>query len=270
MLAAPPAGRPVRIAKGESRMLVDRTVLVTGASSGIGRACAEAFAAAGARLVVCARRADRLDELAATLDTDVHTVALDVRDRAAVEAAVAALPAPFDAVDVLVNNAGLAAGGLTGLHEGEPDAWERMVDTNVKGVLWVTRAVVPGMVARGRGHVVNIGSIAGRESYPGGAVYCATKAAVDRITTGLRHDLLGTGVRVSTIDPGMVETEFSVVRFDGDAARAHDVYAGMTPLTPEDVAETVVWVADRPAHVQVSEVVVLATAQASATRVARR
>jgi 3-hydroxy acid dehydrogenase / malonic semialdehyde reductase len=249
-------------------VLVDRTVLVTGASSGIGRACATAFAAAGARLVLCARRGDRLDELAVELDTEVHTVVLDVRDRAAVTAALTDLPAAFADVDVLVNNAGLAA-GLAPLHEGDPDDWERMVDTNVKGLLWVTRAIAPGMVARGRGHVVNVGSIAGWETYPGGAVYCATKAAVDRITAGLRMDLLGTGVKVSTVDPGLVETEFSIVRFHGDAGRAHDVYAGMTPLTAEDVAETIVWVADRPAHVQVADVLLLPADQASATRVAR-
>jgi 3-hydroxy acid dehydrogenase / malonic semialdehyde reductase len=249
-------------------MLVDATVLVTGASSGIGRACALAFAEAGARLVLCARRADRLEALAAELDVESLTIELDVRDRGAVQAAVADLPKPFDAIDVLVNNAGLAA-GLAPLHEGDPDDWERMVDTNVKGLLWVSRAVVPGMVARGRGHVINIGSIAGRETYPGGAVYCASKAAVDRITAGLRMDLLGTGVKVSTVDPGMVETEFSLVRFHGDAERAHDVYAGVTPLTADDIAETVVWVADRPPHVQVADVVIFPTAQASATRVAR-
>jgi 3-hydroxy acid dehydrogenase / malonic semialdehyde reductase len=175
---------------------------------------------------------------------------------------------PFADVDVLVNNAGLAA-GLAPLQEGDPDDWELMVDTNVKGLLWVTRTVVPRMIARGRGHVINIGSIAGRETYPGGAVYCASKAAVDRITAGLRMDLLGTGVKVSTVDPGMVDTEFSLVRFHGDAERAHDVYAGMVPLTAEDIAETVVWVADRPAHVQVADVVIFPTAQASATRVAR-
>jgi 3-hydroxy acid dehydrogenase / malonic semialdehyde reductase len=191
-----------------------------------------------------------------------------VRDRAAVEQALAGLPPGFAEVDVLVNNAGLAA-GLTPLQDGDPDDWERMLDTNVKGLLWVTRAIVPGMIARGRGHVVNIGSIAGRETYPGGAVYCASKAAVDRITAGLRMDVLGTGVRVSTVDPGLVETEFSIVRFHGDVERAHDVYAGMTPLTADDVAETVRWVADRPAHVQVADVVLLPTAQASATRVAR-
>ncbi len=250
-------------------MLVDATVVVTGASSGIGAACAEAFAAVGARLVICARRSDRLRDLAERLPTEVHPVALDVRDRAAVDAAFAALPTQWRDVDVLVNNAGLAA-GLAPLQDGDPDDWDVTIDTNVKGLLYVTRAVVPAMVARGAGHVVNVGSIAGREAYPGGAVYCATKAAVDRITRALRMDLLGTGVRVSTVDPGLVETEFSVVRFAGDRDRADAVYRGMTPLTADDVAEAVVWVADRPAHVQVAEVVLLPTDQASATRVARR
>lgn len=250
-------------------MLVDRTVLVTGASSGIGQACAERFAAAGARLVLCARRRDRLEELAATLPADTHVVELDVRDRAAVEAAVEALPAQWSSIDVLVNNAGLAA-GLGPVHEGDPEDWSRMIDTNVTGLLWMTRAVVRGMVAHGSGHVVNIGSIAGHEAYPDGAVYCATKAAVRSITEGLRMDLLGTGIRVSTVDPGMVETEFSLVRFHGDTEAADRVYTGMTPLTAADVAEAVVWVADRPAGVQVAELLLLPTDQATATRVHRR
>ncbi|MGH3665198.1 MAG: SDR family NAD(P)-dependent oxidoreductase [Egibacteraceae bacterium] len=250
-------------------MLVDATVLVTGASSGIGRACAEAFAAAGARLLLCARRTDRLAELAGKFDTEVHTFALDVRDRAAVEATFADLPPDWRAIDVLVNNAGLAA-GLEPFHEGDADDWDRMVDTNIKGLLYVTRAVTPGMVTRGRGHVVNIGSISGRESYAGAAVYCATKASVTLLTRGLLLDLLGTGVRVSTVDPGMTETEFSQVRFHGDRDRADRVYRGVTPLSAEDVAETVVWVADRPAHVQVSELVLLPADQASARDFARR
>ena len=253
-------------------MLQGATVFVTGASSGIGRACAQAFAAAGARLLLAARRADRLAELAGALTaehaSEVTVLELDVRDRTAVERAVAGLDPAWVAIDVLVNNAGLAA-GLGPLPEGDPDDWDRMIDTNVKGLLAVTRAVVPGMVARGRGHVVNIGSIAGHETYPNGAVYCASKAAVDRITQGLRMDVLGSGVRVSTVDPGMVETEFSLVRFAGDAERAEDVYRDINPLRAADVAETVVWIADRPAHVQVAEVLLLPTDQASATRLAR-
>ncbi|HSI92103.1 MAG TPA: SDR family oxidoreductase [Jiangellaceae bacterium] len=243
-------------------------VLITGASSGIGRACAEAFAAQGTRLVLTARRRDRLDKLAAGLDVPTLPVELDVRDRVAVEQVVRTLPDEWAAVDVLVNNAGLAA-GLDPVQDGDPDDWDRMIDTNVKGLLYVTRAVLPGMISRGWGHVINIGSIAGHETYPNGAVYCATKAAVDRITAGLRLDVLGTGIKVSTIDPGLVETEFSTVRFHGDEERASRVYAGVTPLTGADIAETVVWVASRPAHVQVAEVIVLAAAQASATTVYR-
>lgn len=249
-------------------MLLDKTVLVTGASSGIGEACARRFAEQGARVLLCARRLDRIEALAAELG-EAHAFALDVRDRAAVDAAIAALPPQWQAIDALVNNAGLAA-GFGPLPQNDPDDWDRMLDTNVKGLLNVTRAVVGGMVARGRGHVVNIGSVAGHETYPGGAVYCASKAAVDRITKGLRLDLLGTGVKVSTVDPGLVETEFSLVRFRGDADFAGRVYQGMAPLTADDVAETVVWVVDRPAHVQVAEVLLFPADQAAATAVHRR
>ncbi len=245
------------------------TVLITGASSGIGEACARAFAERGARLVLAARRRDRLEALQAALAADSVVLPLDVRDRAAVEEALAGLTPPFDDLDVLVNNAGLAA-GLDPLPEGDVDHWDRMLDTNVRGVLNVTRPVVRGMVARGRGHVITIGSIAGQETYPGGAVYCASKAAVDRLTEGLRMDVLGSGVRVSTIDPGLVETEFSIVRFDGDTERAGKVYEGLTPLRAEDVADAVRWVAERPGHVQVAEMLLLPTDQASATRTARR
>jgi 3-hydroxy acid dehydrogenase / malonic semialdehyde reductase len=255
-----------------------RTVLITGASSGIGRACAEAFAAAGDRLILVARRADRLEELAAELAASHGTVSLrvplDVRDRERVSAGLAAERLAADgpewaAVDVLVNAAGLAA-GQEPLPGGDPDDWDRMLDTNVKGTLWVTRAVVPGMVERGRGHVINLGSIAGRETYPAGAVYCASKSALDSITRGLRMDVIGSGVRVSTVDPGLVETEFSIVRFAGDEQRAADVYAGMTPLTPQDVAEAILWVADRPPHVVVADMVLFPVAQASARMVHRQ
>lgn len=251
-------------------MLVDRTVLITGASSGIGRACARAFAARGARLVLCARRTDRLDELASELagehSAEVETAGLDVRDREAVARVLGGVGAP---VDVLVNNAGLAA-GFGPLHENDPADWDRMLDTNVTGLLNVTQAVVPAMVERGEGHVINIGSVAARDTYPGGVVYCASKAAVDRITRGLRMDLLGTGVKVSTVDPGLVETEFALVRFEGDADRAQKVYEGIDALTGDDVAEAAAWVADQPPHVQVSELVLLARDQASATRMVRR
>jgi serine 3-dehydrogenase len=250
-----------------------RTVLVTGASAGIGTACARAFAGAGARLLLAARRAERLEALAAELrdahGTESRLLELDVRDAEAVAAVLGALPVEWAEVDVLVNNAGLGR-GLEKAHEGHPADWDEMVDTNVKGLLYVTRAVLPGMVARGRGHVVNIGSVAGHEVYPGGAVYCATKHAVGAITKGLRMDLLGTGVRVSTVDPGMVETEFSVVRFHGDRERADRVYAGMTPLVADDIADAVLWCATRPPHVNIDEIILKPTDQASATLVSRK
>jgi 3-hydroxy acid dehydrogenase / malonic semialdehyde reductase len=251
--------------------LSGRTVLVTGASAGIGAACARAFAAEGARLVLCARRAGRLQELADKLrgaGTDVLLLELDVRDRAAVTDKLGGLPAGWREIDVLVNNAGLGR-GLDKLWQGDPADWDEMVDTNVKGLLYVTGAVVPGMVERRRGHVINLGSVAGHEVYPGGAVYCATKHAVKAITQGLRMDVLGTGVRVSTVDPGMVETEFSVVRFHGDEERARNVYRGMTALTADDIADTIVWVATRPPHVCIDEVILKPTDQASATLVHR-
>jgi len=250
-----------------------RTVLVTGASAGIGAACARAFAGVGARLVLAARRTDRLEGLASELrdahGTEAHLLALDVRDAEAVAGTLAGLPPEWAEIDVLVNNAGLGR-GLEKVQEGNVADWDEMVDTNVKGLLYVTRALVPGMVARGRGHVIDIGSVAGHEVYPGGAVYCATKHAVGAITKGLRMDLLGTGVRVSTVDPGMVETEFSVVRFRGDHARADRVYAGMTPLVADDIADAVLWCATRPPHVNIDEIIVKPTDQASATLVARR
>lgn len=254
-------------------VLGGRTALVTGASSGIGRAVALALAAEGARLVVVARRAERLaglvDELAAG-GTEALAVALDVRDRAAVEAALAPeVLGGFAAVDLLVNSAGLAS-GRGPVQSGDPEDWDRMLDTNVRGVLAVTRALLPGMVERGHGHVINVGSIAGHETYPDGAVYCATKAALDRITTGMRMDLLGTGVRVSTVDPGMVETEFSIVRHHGDRERAAKVYRGMTPLTAVDVADAIVWAATRPAHVQVGTLILFPTDQAGGRDVHRR
>lgn len=248
-----------------------KVVFVTGASSGIGAACVEAFAEAGARVLCCARRVDRLHEVTAPWverGVDCYAFELDVRDRARVEAALDGLPEDWKSIDVLVNNAGLSR-GLDPLHEGSVDDWDEMVDTNVKGLLYVTREVVPGMVARGRGHVINIGSISGREVYPNGAVYCATKHAVGAITAGMRLDLCGSGVRVSTVDPGLVNTEFSEVRFHGDRARADATYDGMTPLTGADVARCVRWVAEAPAHVNVAETLVLPTDQASTTRVNR-
>lgn len=252
--------------------LTGRTVLITGATAGIGEACARAFAAQGARLILAARRMARLEEQADTLrgaGADVLALELDVSSGGDVDEVLGDLPREWHEIDVLVNNAGLGR-GLDKLWNGDPVDWDEMIDTNVKGLLYVTGAVVPGMVERGRGHVINLGSLAGHEVYPGGAVYCATKHAVAAITRGLRMDVLGTGVRVSTVDPGMVETEFSVVRFHGDRERADRVYRGMTPLTPDDIAETVVWVATRPPHVCIDEIIIKPTDQASATMVHRR
>ena len=237
--------------------LKGQVVFVTGASAGIGEACAYAFAAEGANLLLAARRAERLEAMRGRLMEAgagaVHAFGLDVQSRAAVEQAMAALPEAWRAIEVLVNNAGLSR-GLDKLHEGEVRDWEEMIDTNVKGLLYVTRAVVPGMVARGRGHVINLGSTAGEMTYPKGAVYCATKAAEKSISEGLRQDLLGTQVRVTSVDPGMVETDFSKVRFRGDEERAAKVYQGLTPLRPEDVAEAIVWAATRPAHVNIGRI----------------
>ena len=249
--------------------LQDNIVLVTGASSGIGRSCARTFARLGARLILAARREDRLQALADELSVPTHTIALDVCDRVAVETALEGLPADWQAIDVLVNNAGLSR-GLDKLHEGSVQDWEEMIDTNIKGLLYITRLVVQGMVARDRGHVINIGSIAGHETYPNGNVYCATKAAVMALTEGLKLDLLGTPVRVSAVDPGLVETEFSDVRFRGDTERAKTVYAGMAPLTPDDIAEIVAFCATRPPHVNICDILVVPTDQSSATRVHRR
>jgi NADP-dependent 3-hydroxy acid dehydrogenase YdfG len=244
-------------------------VLITGASSGIGRACAEAFLAQGARVIASARRADRLDELRAGREASVFPLVMDVRDRAGVTAALATLPAEWTPVDILVNNAGLAA-GRTAVHEDDADDWDRMLDTNVRGLLNVSGCVLPGMVERGSGHVINIGSNAGREVYPGGTVYCATKAAVERITRGMRMDVLGSGVRVSQVDPGMVHTEFSTVRFHGDQAAADAVYEGVTPLQAADIADVVTWVASRPPHVVIADVLVYPLDQAGSGKLARR
>ena len=243
-------------------MLTNRLVCITGASSGIGRACADVFARAGCRLLLVARRRDRLAALADGLAAECHLLALDVRNRDAVNAAFETLPVEWRAIDALVNNAGLSR-GLEKVHEGLPQDWQEMIDTNVKGLLWVTRALLPDMVARDRGHIINIGSISGHQVYAGGAVYCATKYAVRAITQGLRIDLLGTRVRVSSVDPGMVETEFSLVRFHGDQARAAAVYRQFPPLQPADVAECVLFCATRPEHVTVMDLVVMPQDQAA-------
>ena len=253
--------------------LKDRVVFVTGASSGIGAACARIFARYGARLLVAARRIDRLaalqEELLELGAPAARAEQLDVRDAEAVERVVQGLPEEWQAVEVLVNNAGLSR-GMEPLHKGLLDDWNEMIDTNIKGLLYVNRVVLPLMVKRGRGTVVHIGSIAGHEVYPGGNVYCGTKHAVRGITGALRLDLLGTGVRVCSVDPGMVETEFSQVRFHGDRDRAAAVYRGTTALTAADVAEVVHFAASRPDHVDLAEVLLLPTDQASATSVHRR
>jgi 3-hydroxy acid dehydrogenase / malonic semialdehyde reductase len=246
--------------------LKGKVVFITGASAGIGAATALAFAGEGAKLLLAARRVEKLSDVAGQAiqrgAEAVHTLALDVRDQRAVESSIAALPAEWAAIDILVNNAGLSR-GLDKLYAGKIEDWDEMIDTNVKGMLYVTRAVVPGMVERGSGHVLNLGSTAGEITYPNGAVYCATKAAERAINDGLRQDVLGTPIRVTSIDPGMVETDFSRVRFHGDEERAAKVYKGVKPLTGEDVADAIVWAASRPAHVNIARVLMTCVQQAN-------
>ncbi|MEN9228876.1 MAG: SDR family NAD(P)-dependent oxidoreductase [Gloeomargarita sp. SZTDM-1c_bins_89] len=249
--------------------LTGQIVLITGASSGIGQECARVLAPLGVRLLLVARRRERLATLAQELPTPCLVCPLDVRDRQAVEQWFTQLPPDWQAIDVLINNAGLSR-GLEPLHQGNPDDWEEMIDTNLKGLLYMTRQVLPGMVARGWGHIVNIASIAGIDAYPGGNVYCATKAAVRMLGDALKHDLLGTPVRVTTINPGLVETEFSSVRFHGDGERAKQVYRGLTPLTGRDVAEAVAFCLTRPPHVNIQELTLLPVDQANTLRVHRR
>jgi 3-hydroxy acid dehydrogenase / malonic semialdehyde reductase len=239
------------------------TVFITGASSGFGAAIAHRFATAGARVVAAARRSDRLKDLAAELGPRVLPVTLDVRDRAAVARVTGALPAEFAQIDVLVNNAG-AALGLSPAQDADLDDWEQMIDTNCKGLAYCTRAILPGMVARRRGHVINLGSVAGTYPYPGGNAYGGTKAFVHQFSLNLRSDLHGTGVRVTCIEPGMADTEFSIVRFSGDQAKADAVYAGMQPLTADDIAESVYWAATLPPHVNVNTIELMPVAQSFA------
>jgi len=239
-----------------------KTVFITGASSGFGASCARAFANQGDRLVLAARRREALGKVASEVSTrtKVHTVILDVRDREAVRAAVEGLPEEFRDIDVLINNAGLAL-GLEPSHQVNLDDWETMVDTNIKGVLYCTRFILPGMVARNRGHIVNLGSTAGSWPYPGGNVYGATKAFVAQFTRNLRADLLGKRVRATCIMPGMAETEFSLVRFKGDAGKADKVYADTEPLSPEDIAGIILWVTGLPPHVNVNALEVMSIFQ---------
>ncbi len=237
--------------------LKGKIVLITGASSGIGAAAALAFASQGARLLLAARRAGRLAQVATeALERGaeaVHSIHLDVRHRHAVQSTIDELPEEWAEIEILVNNAGLSR-GLDKLYMGKVEDWEEMIDTNFKGLLYVSRAVIPGMVVRGRGHVINLGSTAGELPYPGGSVYCATKAAERSISDALREDLLGTPVRVTSVDPGAVETDFSLVRFRGDAARASKVYEGIVPLTAEDIADAILWAATRPPHVNIARI----------------
>ncbi len=248
-----------------------KIAFITGATSGIGQACAQKFAASGYNLIINGRNTDKLNEMRETLiqsGVEVLTLPFDVRDREATRNAIESLVSPWNQIDVLVNNAGLAL-GLDKEYEGDFEDWDTMIDTNIKGLLHVTRMVVPAMVARNRGHVINIGSVAGDAAYANGNVYCATKAAVKTITDGLRIDLAHTAVRVTNVKPGLVETNFSVVRFHGDKERADNVYKGIQPLTGDDIADVVLYAANAPEHVQIAEVLVLATHQANGSTIVR-
>jgi len=248
---------------------MSKIALVTGASSGIGRATAIKLAESGYDLIICGRREERLDALSQQVGVKTHQLLFDVRDNAAVKEAIDGLPAEWTAIDVLVNNAGNAH-GLGKIQEGNVDDWDAMIDINVKGLLYVTKAIVPGMVKRGKGHVVNIGSVAGKEVYPNGNVYCGSKHAVDAINNGMRLDLMGTGVKVSQICPGLVETEFSLVRFKGDENKANAVYTGYEALKAEDIADVIQFVVTRPAHVNIADTLIFPTAQVASTMVDKK
>lgn len=244
-----------------------KTVLITGATSGIGEGCARKFAAMGSNLILNGRNIEKLNQLKeelTALGVEVLTLPFDVRDRAAMRAAIDSLQGSWQQIDVLINNAGLVI-GVDKEFEGNLDEWDIVLDTNIKALLSMTRMIVPGMVARGRGHIINIGSIAGDAAYPGGSVYCATKAAVKALSDGLRIDLVDTPLRVTNIKPGMVETNFTVVRYRGDKQRADDFYKGIRPLTGDDIAEVVYYAASVPEHVQIAEVLVMPTHQATGT-----
>jgi NADP-dependent 3-hydroxy acid dehydrogenase YdfG len=248
---------------------MNKIVLITGATSGIGLACARKFAANGDKLILTGRNEQRLAEIKKELDTEVITLAFDVRNREEVEKQISSLPADWQNIDVLVNNAGLAL-GLEPEYEGDLDDWGTMIDTNIKGLLIMTRLVVPGMVKRNHGHIINVGSVAGDAAYAGGNVYCATKAAVKALSDGLRIDVADTAIRVTNLKPGLVETNFSNVRFRGDNERAANVYKGIKPLTGDDIADVAVYAANAPAHVQIAEVLILATHQASGSVIVRK
>lgn len=251
---------------------MDKIVLITGATSGIGLACARKFADNGDKLILTGRNAHRLEEIRKELtekSCQVVTLAFDVRNRDEATQFLNDLPEAWKEIDVLVNNAGLAL-GLEPEYEGSLDDWETMIDTNIKGLLTMTRLIVPGMVSRNRGHIINIGSVAGDAAYAGGNVYCATKAAVKALSDGLRIDVADTSVRVTNLKPGLVETNFSNVRFRGDSARAAKVYAGIKPLTGDDIADVAVYASNAPEHVQIAEVLILATHQASGSVIVRK
>jgi NADP-dependent 3-hydroxy acid dehydrogenase YdfG len=251
---------------------MNKVVMITGATSGIGMACARKFAENGDRLILTGRNEDRLADIKKELvaqGADVLTLVFDVRDREKASQAVKTLPAEWQEIDVLVNNAGLAL-GLEPEYEGNLDEWETMIDTNIKGLLTMTRLVVPGMVQRNSGHIINVGSVAGDAAYAGGNVYCATKAAVKALTDGLRIDVAHTAIRVTNLKPGLVETNFSNIRFHGDTERAANVYKGVKPLTGDDIADVAVYASNAPAHVQIAEVLILATHQASGSVIVRK
>ena len=247
--------------------------LITGATSGIGKASAEIFAKHGYNLIITGRRKERLhalaEELISTYNINVQTLCFDIRKLDEVKTNISSLPIDFKQIDVLLNNAGLAS-GLSTIQDGDTDDWEKMIDTNVKGLLYITREVSQLMITNKKGHIINIGSIAGKEVYANGNVYCATKHAVDALNKAMRIDLLPHQIRVSAINPGMVETEFSLVRFHGDEDRAKKVYEGLQPLTPQDIAETVFWVASRPAHVNINDIIIMPTVQANTTHTLRK
>jgi 3-hydroxy acid dehydrogenase/malonic semialdehyde reductase len=249
-----------------------KIVFITGASSGIGMESAKAFAKEGCKLILTARRIDRIKILAAELlnefGTESLTLPLDVRKKEEVFTLFEKLPNDWKKIDILLNNAGVGK-GLSPLHDSDPEGWDEMIDTNVKGLLFITKSVSNLMVKNGSGHIINVGSVAGREVYPNGNVYCATKFAVNALTKAMRVELYDKNIRVTTVDPGMVETEFSLVRFDGDEERAKNVYKGMTPLSPADIADTIIFCATRPAHVNISEVVIYPSDQANTTTVKR-
>ncbi|MCC6866476.1 MAG: SDR family NAD(P)-dependent oxidoreductase [Ignavibacteria bacterium] len=251
----------------------NKIVFITGASSGFGKAIAEQFAKNGANLIIAARRYERLKELSVILKkkykTEIYPLKLDVRKKSDVFKAVKALPVKWQKIDILINNAGLSR-GLDTLHEGSTKDWDEMIDTNVKGLLYVTKAVLPQMVKRNSGHIINIGSIAGHEVYPKGNVYCATKHAVDAITKGIRIDVVNTDIRVSTIDPGLAETEFSIIRFRGNVNKAKAVYTGIEVLRAEDIADAVIYTASRPLRVNIAEMIIMPNKQASSTIVHRK